>query len=75
MMARRPHAETRDLEQELDDSIRRRQTEEGDPLEGLFTLTRQMEIEEEEHFDVDTTLLDFLVFRSEERRVGKECPV
>jgi hypothetical protein len=61
----RPHdTEMRDLEQELEDSIRRRQSEQGDPLEGLFTLTRRMETEEDDQFEVDSTILDFLAYRA-----------
>jgi hypothetical protein len=57
---------TRDLDQEVAHSIRRWQNEHGDPLEGLFTLTRKMETEEEDQFEVDLTILDFLTFKATE---------
>ncbi|KAF2704247.1 hypothetical protein K504DRAFT_494987 [Pleomassaria siparia CBS 279.74] len=56
--------EMRDLERELTDSIATRRTQDGTPLPGLFTLTRQMEAEEEDQFDVDLTILDFLAFKA-----------
>lgn len=65
-MAHRPDAGMRDLEQELAESIRRRQTEEGDPMEGLFTLTRRMDTEEDDQFDVDCTILDFMAYKATE---------
>jgi hypothetical protein len=65
-MARHQDTDLRDLEQELADSIRRRQNDEGDSLAGLFTLTRTMETEEEDQFDVDMTILDFLAYRATE---------
>lgn len=64
-MARRPD-DMRDLEQELADAIRCRQDEQGNPLEGLFNLTRRMETEPDDQFDVDTTILDFLAFKATE---------
>lgn len=54
----------RDLEREFADSITSRRTREGEPLAGLYTLTRQMETEEEDQFDVDLTILDFLAFKA-----------
>jgi hypothetical protein len=54
----------RDLEREFADSIASRRTREGEPLAGLYTLTRQMETEEEDQFDVDLTILDFLAFKA-----------
>jgi hypothetical protein len=62
-MARHPD-DMRDLEQELADSIRCRQSEQGNPLEGLFNLTRRMETEQDDQFAVDTTILDFLAFKA-----------
>lgn len=63
-MARRHDPDMRDLERELAQSIRRRESNAGDPLEGLFTLTRRMEADEDDQFDVDLTILDFLTFRA-----------
>ncbi|KAF2743699.1 hypothetical protein M011DRAFT_471245 [Sporormia fimetaria CBS 119925] len=55
-----------ELEQELADSIRRRQNERGEPLEGLFNLTLKMDSGEEEQFEVDMTILDFLAYKATE---------
>lgn len=55
----------RDWERELADSIEARRGSEGEPLAGLFTLTRQMETDEEdEQFDVDLTIMDFLAYKA-----------
>ena len=54
----------RDLEQELRDTLARRHGSDGEPLEGLHVLTRRMENEDEEQFDVDLTILDFLVYKA-----------
>jgi hypothetical protein len=54
----------RDLEQELRDTLARRHGSNGEALEGLHVLTRRMENEEEEQFDVDLTILDFLVYKA-----------
>lgn len=54
----------RDLEQELRDTLAGRHDSNGDPLDGLHVLTRRMDNEEEEQFDVDLTILDFLVFKA-----------
>ncbi|KAH7095058.1 hypothetical protein FB567DRAFT_19789 [Paraphoma chrysanthemicola] len=54
----------RDLEQELRDSLARRRRSNGEPLDGLHVLTRRMEHEDEEQFDVDLTILDFLVYKA-----------
>lgn len=54
----------RDLEQELRDTLASRFNPNGEPLEGLHVLTRRMENEEEEQFDVDLTILDFLVYKA-----------
>ncbi|KAH7138297.1 hypothetical protein B0J11DRAFT_11867 [Dendryphion nanum] len=56
----------RDLELEFANSIRQRRNSEGDPLEGLFTLTRRMEVEEDDQLDVDITILDFLAYKASE---------
>lgn len=34
------------------------------PQEGFYNLTRRMEYEEEDQFDVDLTILDFLVYKA-----------
>jgi hypothetical protein len=36
----------------------------GHPREGYLNLTRRMENEEEDQFDVDLTILDFLVYKA-----------
>jgi hypothetical protein len=54
----------RDLEQELKATMANRRDANGEPLEGLHVLTRRMENEEEEQFDVDLTILDFLVYKA-----------
>ncbi len=36
----------------------------GDSREGYLDLTRRMEDEEEDQFDVDLTILDFLVYKA-----------
>ena len=36
----------------------------GQPREGYLNLTRRMENEDEDQFDVDLTILDFLVFKA-----------
>jgi hypothetical protein len=53
----------RDLEQELRDTLDRLHDSDGEPREGLHVLTRRME-NEEEQFDVDLTILDFLVYKA-----------
>ncbi|KAH8727235.1 hypothetical protein GQ44DRAFT_704701 [Phaeosphaeriaceae sp. PMI808] len=58
------HPTMRDLEQELRDTLANRHASNGEPLEGLHLLTRRMENEEEEQFDVDLTILDFLVYKA-----------
>jgi len=63
-MERLHDPDMRDLERELAESIESRRNAEGEPLAGLFTLTRQMETEEEDQFDVDLTILDFLAFKA-----------
>ncbi|KAF2738334.1 hypothetical protein EJ04DRAFT_486712 [Polyplosphaeria fusca] len=54
----------RDYEENVTRSIKRRRGPQGEPLEGLLTLTRQMETDDEDQFDVDLTILDFLAFRA-----------
>jgi hypothetical protein len=54
----------RDLEQELATTIMHRRNPDGEPLDGLFNLTRRMENEDEDQFDVDLTILDFLVYKA-----------
>lgn len=54
----------RDLEQELRDTLDRLHDSNGDPIEGLHILTRHMDNEDEEQFDVDLTILDFLVYKA-----------
>jgi hypothetical protein len=54
----------RDLEQELKATLAGLHTSDGGPREGLHVLTRRMENEEEEQFDVDLTILDFLVYKA-----------
>jgi hypothetical protein len=54
----------RDLEQELKATLAGLHTRSGEPREGLHVLTRRMENEEEEQFDVDLTILDFLVYKA-----------
>jgi hypothetical protein len=54
----------RDLEQELKATLARCHDAHGEPREGLHVLTRRMENEEEEQFDVDLTILDFLVYKA-----------
>ena len=63
-MERNQDHEMRDLEREFQDSIDRRRNPEGDPLEGLFTLTRRMEAEEDDQLEVDITILDFLAYKA-----------
>lgn len=65
-MERIQDQEMRDLEREFQESIDRRRNSEGDPLEGLFTLTRRMEAEEDHQLDVDITILDFLAYKASE---------
>jgi hypothetical protein len=55
------HPTMRDLEQELGDTLAQRYANNAD---GLHVLTRRMENEEEEQFDVDLTILDFLVYKA-----------
>ncbi|KAF2242111.1 hypothetical protein BU26DRAFT_535063 [Trematosphaeria pertusa] len=54
----------RDRERELADSVERRRRSEAEPLAGLFNLTREMEGPEEEQFDVDLTIMDFLAYKA-----------
>jgi hypothetical protein len=63
-MERNQATDMRDLEREFADSRASRRNPEGEPLAGLYTLTRQMETEEEDQFDVDLTILDFLAYKA-----------
>ncbi|KAF2026825.1 hypothetical protein EK21DRAFT_102997 [Setomelanomma holmii] len=66
MLATAPYHDPtmRDLEQELRNTLAGRHDSNGEPLEGLHVLTRRMEHEDEEQFDVDLTILDFLVYKA-----------
>lgn len=54
----------RDLEQELADTMARAYDSNGQACEGFFNLTRRMENEEEDQFDVDHTIFDFLIYKA-----------
>jgi hypothetical protein len=54
----------RDLEQELAATLARGFDSNGQPREGFYNLARRMENEEEDQFDVDLTILDFLVHKA-----------
>jgi hypothetical protein len=54
--ARIPTSTFRDSDQEMDSN--------GQLREGYLNLTRRMENEEEDQFDVDLTILDFLVYKA-----------
>ena len=54
----------RDLERELAATMARGYDNNGQPREGFFNLTRRMEDEEEDQFDVDLVILDFLVYKA-----------
>ncbi|KAF2675919.1 hypothetical protein K458DRAFT_323446 [Lentithecium fluviatile CBS 122367] len=56
----------RGLEQELVDTLEAHRGTDGEPLAGLFTTTRQLENEEEDQFDVDLTIQDFLTYKATE---------
>jgi hypothetical protein len=61
----RSHRPTmRDSEHELRDTLARGYGRTGEPLEGFLNLTRRMETDDEEQFDVDMTILDFLVYKA-----------
>jgi hypothetical protein len=51
-----PTSIVRDLDQEMANN--------GQPRAGYLNLTRRMENEEEDQFDVDLTILDFLVYKA-----------
>lgn len=53
-----------DYEKELQDTLDAHRGSGGEPLAGLFTLTRRMEQEESEQFDVDLTIMDFLAYKA-----------
>lgn len=50
-----------DHERDLVDALEAHRRE---PLAGLFTLTRRMENEQDEQFDVDLTIMDFLAYKA-----------
>ena len=52
------------LEQEPQDTFAQAQDSDRDMHEGFLNLTRRMENEEEDQFDVDLTILDFLVYKA-----------
>ncbi|KAF2000434.1 hypothetical protein P154DRAFT_576111 [Amniculicola lignicola CBS 123094] len=57
-------SDSRDLEQELGRAIKRRRGPGGEPRDGLYSLTREMTADEDDQFDVDMSILDFLAFRA-----------
>ncbi|KAF2129764.1 hypothetical protein P153DRAFT_366273 [Dothidotthia symphoricarpi CBS 119687] len=59
-----PGSEVRDLERELMDTLANHYGSNGEPLDGLFTLTRRMDIDDDDQLDVDRTILDFLVYKT-----------
>ncbi|KAJ4291180.1 hypothetical protein N0V90_010378 [Kalmusia sp. IMI 367209] len=65
-MERSDETDMLNLEKELAESMADRRGGQGEPLAGLFTLTRRMENEEEEQFDVDLTIMDFLAYKATE---------
>ncbi|KAL5116828.1 hypothetical protein ACEQ8H_005309 [Pleosporales sp. CAS-2024a] len=54
----------RDLERDLQDTLGRLHGPARDPRDGLRVLTRRMASDDEEQFDVDLTILDFLVYKA-----------
>ena len=54
----------RDLEKELGHTLASHYDGKGEPMDGLFTLTRQMDIDDDDQFDVDLVILDFLVYKA-----------
>lgn len=64
LTARHPFAAMPDPEDNLRHERSRRRGSNGQPLEGLPVLSRRMENEQEEQFDVDLTILDFLVYKA-----------
>lgn len=53
-----------DHEKELADALESHRGARGEPLAGLFNLTRRMENEQDEQFDVDLTIMDFLAYKA-----------
>ncbi|KAJ4348306.1 uncharacterized protein N0V89_009680 [Didymosphaeria variabile] len=53
-----------DHEKELVDALEAHRGSRGEPLAGLFNLTRRMENEQDEQFDVDLTIMDFLAYKA-----------
>ncbi|KAL5384770.1 hypothetical protein DPSP01_005207 [Paraphaeosphaeria sporulosa] len=63
-MARSLDTSMGDPERELADALEAHRGSGGEPLAGLFNLTRRMENEQEEQFDVDLTIMDFLAYKA-----------
>lgn len=63
-MRDRQDSTMRDLEQELAKTLARGFGSDGQPREGFYNLSRRMENEREEQFDVDLTILDFLMYKA-----------
>ena len=53
-----------DHEKELQDTLDALTGPAGEPRPGLLTLTRRMEHEESDQFDVDLTIMDFLAYKA-----------
>lgn len=53
-----------DLENKLAATLARGFDSDGQPREGFYNLTRRIENEEGEQFDVDHTIQDFLVYKA-----------
>jgi hypothetical protein len=56
----------RDLEQEVADMLAAHRGSDGEPRVGWLTLTREMDSEEQDQFEVDITIQDFLVYKATE---------
>ncbi|KAJ4344297.1 hypothetical protein N0V95_006174 [Ascochyta clinopodiicola] len=54
----------RDLEQELAHTMARAYDSHGQAREGFFNLTRRMDNDDDDQFDVDHTILDFLTYKA-----------
>lgn len=59
-----PDSDMRDLETELQHTLASYYDNQGHPIDGLFNLTRQMDTDEDDQFNVDLTILDFLLYKS-----------
>lgn len=53
-----------DHDRDLADALEAHRGGRAEPLAGLFHLTRRMDNEQEEQFDVDLTIMDFLAFKA-----------